>query len=288
MGDRGAAITEDGCLVVDLTRAWGRSLEDHPIWELKHPPPAVHVRGTAAVVAARGADYNFSHFLADTLPRIQLVRDSGVCVDTWLVSSVKHGWQREALALAGIPAGDVVALDATPLVRASALLVPTRTGFAPRTAPWARRRLRAFLLPRPVPPGGRRLLISRASAARRRLANEDRLASALQPLGFEHVAIERLHVRDQIKLIASSEAIVAPHGAALAHLLHAPPGGLIVEITHPGAVHPEYWGLAALSGWTYKLILGEATATHLSTSPTVDSDLLADIDEVLATLRAGG
>lgn len=73
----------------DLTRAWGDAPEHHPVWSAP-PQPVHHVTGTAAVVAARGAATNFSHFLADTLPRVQLVRDAGIPVDTWIVSSLDH------------------------------------------------------------------------------------------------------------------------------------------------------------------------------------------------------
>lgn len=123
------------------------------------PLPVHHVTGTAAVVVARGAARNFSHFLADTLPRVQLVRDTSVSVDTWIVSSLDHGWQRDGLDLAGIQLDTVVALANRPGITADTLIVPSRTGFARTTAPWARQRLTALLRPEPRP-RHRRVLIS--------------------------------------------------------------------------------------------------------------------------------
>lgn len=288
-GREGTVVTADGCLVEDLTRAWGRAIEDHPIWAAPADAPSLQLEGTAAVVAARGAADNFSHFLADTLPRIQLIRDTGLPVDTWLLSGTHHAWQRQALDLAAVLQHEVVSLSEHPLVRASRLLVPSRTGFAPMTAPWARERLRA-LLPQPRlqlrPP--RRVLISRANAARRRLVNEDDLAAALAPDGFERLAFEHLNLEGQTAAIAGADIIVAPHGAALAHLLHAPPGGHLLEICHPPTAHPDYWGLAALAGWTHRLIPATSSAQHGNHEDMLYADLhvtpaavLAVLDEIL-------
>jgi len=256
----GTVVTADGLLVADLTRAWRRPTADHPIWTSPPKLPARQLTGTAAVIAARGADHNVSHFICDSLPRLALLRDLGIKVDHWLVSSVRQRWQRDALELLGMDPDQVVALDEHPFARAERLLVPSRTGFAPSTAPWARRRLHA-LLPSPSPFARRpqRLLISRRAAQRRRLDNEADLAAHLAPLGFDLIAMEDLPFVEQLALVATAEVIVATHGAALGWILTAPPGRTLIEIANPIVPHDEYWGLASLAGWTYALVLARTT-----------------------------
>ncbi|MGH4022434.1 MAG: glycosyltransferase family 61 protein [Pseudonocardiaceae bacterium] len=244
-GPDGTVLTADGCVVEDLIRAWGQATEDHPVWAAPSLPPH-EVRGTAAVIAARGAATNFSHFLADTLPRIQLVRDTGIEIDTWIVSSRDRRWQRDGLDLAGIPADRTIALTDIPWISARTLVVPSRTGFAPTTAPWARDRLTNLLQPG-TRPREHRILISRQRAPRRRLHNEDDVLDRLARHGFERVDFDTIPLAEQIRTIHESRTIVAVHGAALGHLLHAPRTGRVVEIANPNVIHPDYWGLAALA-----------------------------------------
>lgn len=275
----GAVVCDDGTVPVDLLTAWDRTPTGHPVWNINGTERARHLPGTSAVVAARGAADNFAHFLADTLPRIQLVRDTGIAVDHWILSARHHRWQREALERIGIDPDRVHTTTEHPLIRAERLLVPARTGFAPMCAPWARERLRRLLAVTDPPTRGRRIVISRASARRRRLRNEPALTQALAKTGLDTVDFERIGIDDQINLIAHSTDIIAVHGAALAHLLHAPAGGRVIEIAPEGEIHPEYWGLAALANWNHHLIPAPAVSPARE---VILSDLAVDIDTVIA------
>lgn len=191
-------------------------------------------------VTAHGAAANFSHFLADTLPRIGLVRTAGIPIDTWLVSSTHFAWQQDALRLSGVPTATVISLDEHQIVQADNLIVPSPTGFAPTTAPWARHQLRSVLDVNTTTLGQRRIILSRASATRRRLRNEGALVGALAASGFETVDFATRPLREQITIVSEASTIIGPHGAGLSHLLHAPAGGHLVEITHFHHAHPEY------------------------------------------------
>ncbi|WP_059007041.1 glycosyltransferase family 61 protein [Streptomyces specialis] len=285
-GTEGAVVTADGCLVEDLTRVAGRSLEEHPIWGAGQMP-RLEVDAVVGVVAARAAAHNFSHFVADTLPRVQLVRDSGVSVDYWLVSAHQHGWQREMLAAAGIGPERVISLNEHGQVWARRLVVPSRTGFAPYTAPWARRCLRAML---PVAAFGartRRLLVCRSGARWRRLLNEEEIAAELAPCGFERIVLEELTFAEQQAAMGAAEVIVAVHGAGLAHLLGAPEGGVVVEIAHPDAVRPEFYGLASLAGWRHRMVLSSGLQDQGEPVALLD-DLWADPALIRRALDSAG
>lgn len=274
----GAVVCDDGTVPVDLLTAWDRTPADHPVWNVNGFDRARHLPGISAVVAARGAADNFAHFLADTLPRIQLIRDTGIAVDHWILSARHHRWQRDALERIGIDADRVHTTTEHPVIRAERLLVPARTGFAPMCAPWARERLRRLLKVDDPPSRSRRVFISRASASRRRLRNEPELTAALARMGFETVDFERLRFDDQFDIIGQSTEIIAVHGAALGHLLHAPEGGRLLEIAPDGEIHAEYWGLAALANWAHHLIPAAAADR---TSEAILSDLTVDLDTVI-------
>jgi capsular polysaccharide biosynthesis protein len=69
------------------------------------------------------------------------------------------------------------------------------------------------------------------------MLNEADLEKALAGLGFRVLVAGELSVREQIAAFSRAKLIVAPHGAALANLIFAPPGATVVEIVTPGIVH---------------------------------------------------
>jgi capsular polysaccharide biosynthesis protein len=280
----GTVVTIDGCVAENTTRAWGRALEDHPIWRVP-PTTSHHIHGVAAVIAARGAAINFAHFLADALPSIQLIRDAHIDIDAWIVSGDHHVWQRDGLALAGIPAHDVITLTAHNWVSADVLIVPSRTGFAPATAPWARNAL-TRLINSSSRRRHRRIFISRNQSRRRRLINANEVAVLLAPHGFEHVHFDDTPLLRQLQIIHETQMIVGVHGAALAHLLHAPPDGTVIEIANPAYAHPEFWGLASLSGWDHVPIDAASVRPHGLSKNTdeLNWDLHVDPETVLAAI----
>lgn len=171
------------------------------------------------------------------------------------------------------------------MVSADTLIVPSRTGFAPTTAPWARQRLTTLLHPE-ARPRHRCVLISRNRAARRRLLNEDEVLDALAPHGFERIDFDTLPLANQLRTIHESQVIVAVHGAALGHLLHAPSAGHLVEIAHPSALHPDYWGLTALAGWSHTILAATPTPGRADERDDINYDLIVDPVAVRAALPA--
>lgn len=62
---------------------------------------------------------------------------------------------------------------------------------------------------------------------------EDVLLGDLAERGFRTVYLERMAPLDQLATVAGAEAIVAPHGAALAHMLFARRDATVIEIATP-------------------------------------------------------
>ncbi len=119
------------------------------------------------------------------------------------------------------------------------------------------RRISANVAPAP----GRfptRIILARGPAAQRLLLNEDDLIATLAPLGFRVVRPETLSLADQVRLFRGAEAIIAPHGAALANLGFARPGTIVVELLMDACVDWRYRHLAALAGLDYDCVLGRA------------------------------
>lgn len=65
----------------------------------------------------------------------------------------------------------------------------------------------------------KRIFISRAKSARRRILNEDELYTGLEQYGFTRYRLEEMSIALQIELFHDAEMVVSPHGAGLVNLL---------------------------------------------------------------------
>jgi len=102
----------------------------------------------------------------------------------------------------------------------------------------------------------RRIYISRKDAPKgRRITNESELTSLLSKYNFEMAVMEKMSLKEQIKLIASAEAIVAPHGAGMIHCLFMNPGSLIIELFAPGYVNPCMLNVIDVLNHRYQMVV---------------------------------
>ena len=101
-----------------------------------------------------------------------------------------------------------------------------------------------------------RLFLSRATAPRRRLVNEDAIRNEiLCDAGFTRVALDALPLAEQARLVSRAAVIVAPHGASLTHMAFARPGCRVVELlssTYPATC---FWNLADAARHWYRYVV---------------------------------
>lgn len=196
----------------------------------------------------------------------------------------------ELLCLLGYSGVPLIQIGRNAPARFDRLLVTTRLAaggrwFDPMLARWYRKRLVEPL--GTLPFARRKLYLSRAGTARRRLANEPAVFAALEPLGFELVRPETLSVREQINLFAQASHIVGLSGAAFANMVFAPPGARVVVLQNQQLMQAggelDFEVLATSCGHQ---------ATTLACEParlppgerSVDADLVAEVDRVLRCL----
>ena len=64
------------------------------------------------------------------------------------------------------------------------------------------------------------------------------MAWMLAKYDFQVVELEKMSLAEQFNLIGNSDALVTPHGAAMAHSLFMPKSSLIVEMFAPTYINP--------------------------------------------------
>jgi capsular polysaccharide biosynthesis protein len=246
-------------------------------------------RGVALLYFTAG----YYHWIIEGIPRVLDVLDDGIDLDrTPLILPPLESYQREFLALMGIdPARQVVTVDRGDWCHVADCLFPT--AYFPFTDivenPSGRpdatvlRRIAARVLDRlpPAPEGPRRIYVSRAAAAKRKLTPEAEaaLVAALEPLGFRRIVMEEFTWPEQVRLFAGAELIVGMHGAGLANLPFSRARALI-EILNPMEARAYFATIARELGMEYATLVAGRTGR----APRFD-DLTIDPADVTALVR---
>jgi capsular polysaccharide biosynthesis protein len=287
MTSMGAVITPDHQLINDVSHTGaGDNPYGHPLFSTGRLPQSTPVKGRVAVITMYagnlpGRPY-YGHWLWDMLPRLHLLEKSGVPWDSLVVPQVAR-YERESLKLLGLDKRIIADQDLN--LEAEELVVPSLSGFPiGNYSAWACQWLRDRFLPMaPAPSAGqpRRLYISRAKAATRRMLNEAELLSALTPLGFEPVLLEEYSFLDGVKLLRDAEAVVSPHGSNITNLVFCRPGTPVIEIFSPKYVTACHYSMACQAGLDYGYVIGEGTVTK---QQRVSENILVNPAHVTALL----
>jgi hypothetical protein len=280
-------VTGDGRLLQEQCWYFGtKRPREHPVFLHPFPPAPREVGGRLGVLATRG-DSNYYHFLHDCLPRTAVLDQCPEAgpVDRWYVARSTR-FQRELMALWGIPDDQVVDAAEVGHVRAEHLVVPGVPSMIERNPPWVAQLLRQRLCsPSLARVPGRHLYLSRGAARNNRaVENEADVLALLEPLGFTCVDPGSLSVAHQIRTFAEADVIVAAHGAALANLVFCSPGSAVVELFPAMSFVADYWKMASgVTGLEYRYLSGSGKPAGTTRAEFVVADITVDVGR-LATV----
>lgn len=230
-----------------------------------------------------GGDRNFSHGVLDWCSKLMALAAAPDIARLPIVASpgLSDGMRRLAGFL-GRDLGDARWLAPEAALRVDRLWIPSLAHRYQWIDPAHLARLRQRLGV-PSRPGGRRLYLSRAGAAVRRVVNEPAVIEALVPLGVEVVRPETMGIDAQIALFGAAEAIVMPLGGGSAAIAFAPPGAVVVELTHDLMLLDQYPIIAAHLRQPYGRVTGRPVANP--TGINFDWDFEVDPGVVARRLR---
>lgn len=287
-------LTGDGHLVLGGVAVWPAK----PAWALNPDAPLeqrvfrVELDGMPAAVEEEclwlggPSPANYYHWVIDTLPRLLALR---ACEGLWegrrlLVCPDLAGYMRESLDLLGVPADKLLPVAGPTWLRSVyAVSDVSSYGHVHPVAPAA---LRAAFLPLagddPAEPG-RRLLVLRGDAARRRLLNEAEVAAWAAARGFEAVSLSGMGFLDQIRLFRGARIVLGAHGAGLTNLVWATPGRCaLVELAPKAPSLNHFQRLARRLGMPCRQVVCARTARPGDR----DGDFLADLGTLERALDA--
>ena len=289
-----AVISPEGYLLEDISREYpdrlpGCNVEERPqhrIFTQQKLPPIEYIDGTVVSLVGLSGNVYF-HWMVDVLPRIELLRRSGIdwnSIDGFLVNQYRHPFQKETLTQLGIPPEKIIESDRHPHIQARQLIVPAFSGHLGWPTPGAIDFLRQTFLPTALSKFQQsdrhfpeRIYISRAGAKYRHLFNEDEAIEQLQEWGFVSVALETMSFVEQILLFSHAKVIVAPHGSGLTNLIFCQPNTQIIELTSPRYFRHYYRTISQHLNLHHYYLIGEVLPSQFLRDLMYPSSLAEDI-----------
>lgn len=227
-----------------------------------------------------GFSGTYYHWMIDALPRLLQIRDQLGDSVLLLPNTYKQEFNIQTLAAFGVDKIEYL----HPYTRyvAPKLLTPSKMGVIAKQNPATITSLRNFLLSKfPLLPHadlGDRVYISRASAQRRKVINEEEVTAYMREQGFSIVQLEYYPFAEQVSIMSRVRYLVSIHGAGLTNMLFMQAKGRVMELRlkDDGTQH-YFYTLAADLGIDYYYQFGIPNDPNLSTQ---DADLLVDINEL--------
>jgi hypothetical protein len=221
----------------------------------------------------------YFHWVTDVLTRLFAVRDR--LNDLLLV--LPGTYERRDVVQSALKAFGVSEVDfvsANEVVQFRSLVMPSHTAPSGHFKDEAIRGVRDVLLSAYGDPLGKdeRLYISRHSAGRRRIVNEDEVTSVLRQFGFVTICAEDFSFAEQVAICSRARYVVSNHGAGLTNVLFMKAGGSVLELRHEAdCVNNCYFTLSSALDLHY--YYQTCTPQDPEADPH-DAHVLVDVDQL--------
>ena len=248
---------------------------------LKRPTHIPSCKGRVVSLSSLHHD-NYFHWILEILGRYRLAEEN-FDKPAYFYTQHKRKFQRDSLQTLGVDPERIISTDDHPIIEAENLIVPLYHQYPARHydrdhLEWLRTHFAPPAAAPEEPP--LRIFVSRAHAPRRKLRNEPELLGLLAKHGFTIVNLEDAGFAEQISMFARAEAVIAPHGAALANLAFAPAGCKVIEL-FPNVLNDSLHRLTGDIGGHYTFIRAGGSGSR----ETLHDDFTVPEDVLLAALE---
>ena len=293
-----AILTQQNKIVdqVSLNLKHGKAADasQNNIFEQRYFSPPKKIDGTVFSLLTGGAGLNnISHWFVDVLPRLHLLRESGLYnkVDWFLVPSLRYDYQRETLELLGIPKEKLIAGDLNPHITADCIIAST----APRgnytlVPTWLCEYIQSSFMPFAELPDATvdnmpNVYISRSDSSIRNVLNEKELIEQLKPYGFKTVVSSKLSIRQKIRLFANAKVVMGACGAGLINFIFCKPGTTAIEIFNEGFILEPFYDIANKVDLDHRYVVCKGNSNIHDAGRGQREHVTIEIDKVIALLN---
>lgn len=282
-------VTPDNRLVWDVSIEYNKFYQEHSLFQYTKMPQATFLQESAAVLTHCASNYYF-HWMFDVLPRLHLLRQSGINVEKYIMNKIGEArFKHQTLSILGIDQSQIIETHFDFHLTAKRLIVPSLPGGS-NYPKWATEFLRKeFMQDRKIGPknGYERIYINRSQASYRKVLNEQQVIDFLANYGFKSITLENMALDDQIRLFSSAKVIVSPHGGGLTNLVFCSPNTKVIEFFSPIYVNPLYWVISTHIPLDYYYFVGERKNTPIqdNINGLRDDDILVNLSALEKILK---
>lgn len=195
--------------------------------------PTFYSGHVVSLLSGGGANYNYYHWLFDSLPRLHLIKNIKDTTTRFLIPEETRPFQQQTLDALHISKSNRISSIICPHLGADLLTATSHPN--PGTTPvqeWVVNFLReSFKHLNCSNEHAPLVYISRGDSTNsRRLLNEEYLCETLIKLGFKVFYLSQLTFAEQVNLFHNAKFIVSAHGAGLANLVFAQKGCILYEL----------------------------------------------------------
>jgi hypothetical protein len=241
-----------------------------------------------SMLAGGGAISNYGHWLIDVIPRIGLLKKSGLfdAVDWFLVPNYKYDFHIDTLALLGIKSEKIIVAKEITHVQADRVIASTSPRYISHFPAWVSEFLRDsylnIFLPEKFPPN---VYVRRSDSSIRNIINEDELVSALNTYGFVDYELSSLKFLDKVNLFRSAEIVVSATGAGLANLNFCNKAK-ILEIFNSNFISTIFADIASKVGLDYSFLIMDSQQKVRSLKEAEYGHFTVDVDKVVRKIQS--
>ncbi|QHT67121.1 glycosyltransferase family 61 protein [Rhodocytophaga rosea] len=289
-----AIISEDNNLIGDVSFSYnyGRVVrpEDNNIFKQRYFVKPERYKGTVFTMLTGGSGINnYSHWLIDVIPRIHLLKESGLFekIDWFLVPAYKHDFQRDTLHMLGIDKDKIIEGDKHPHIIADNIIATTAPRGTDQIIPfWLCPYLKSTffkqdLIKKTYPP---LVYISRRDSKFRVVANEDELVKLLDSYGFATFVLSELTFIEKISLFASAEVVLSATGAGMTNMIFSKKGTKIIEVFNEGFVVGPFYDLAPKVDLEYHYLISKTGSKAKNLKQGQEEDVIVNLTQVKTLL----
>lgn len=235
------------------------SAEEYEIFRFMHFKEPQKIKGTVFnMLSGAGATFNYGHWLIDTIPRVHLLKRSGLFdqVDWFLVPTCKYDFNRDTLRLLDIPEEKILIGQDRMHIEADRIIGTSTPRFLTHVSPWIIEFLRDSFLnvssETKYPP---LIYINRKDTSIRQILNEDELIEMLKSFGFVEFELSKLPFAEKVTLFKSADAIVSAMGAGLTNLVFCQKNASLLEFFSEGFISTMFTQVAMKMGLDYNYLV---------------------------------
>lgn len=258
---------------------------DNDVFKISFFHKPVHYKGTVfSMLSGAGAATNYGHWLIDAIPRIGLLKKSGLLdeVDWFLVPADKYDYHADSLAMLGASREKLIVSNQINHIQADRIIATSTPRYIGHFPDWAGQFLRESyhkaVKPHKYPS---RVYIRRSDSAIRRIINEDEIVTALSRYNFIDYELSKLSFAEKVNLFRSADIVVSATGAGLSNLVFCKPGTIALEIFHSKFMSTMFADIATKMGLDYHYIIKDQDKKATSLREGVKGHYNLDVWQVM-------